>query len=49
MITVRSIFTYVKMNGFSETLWHRSFDREITLIPGIRRNIVNENDELYGF
>ena len=39
----------VELIGFGKKLWHRNLDREITLFPGVRRNITDETGNVVGY
>ncbi len=39
----------IYMNGFGLELICRSVDGEITLVPGVRREILDSNNQIYGY
>lgn len=39
----------IALSGFHRKLWHRNFDGQITLCPGVRRNIVDESGNMQGY
>ena len=39
----------ILLSGFGKTLWHRNYDGQITLCPGVRRNVTDESGSVRGY
>lgn len=39
----------ILLSGFGEALWHRNYDRRITLCPGARRDVTDESGSVRGY
>lgn len=39
----------IALAGFQKKLWHRNYDGQITLAPGVRRNVVDESGKMQGY
>ena len=39
----------ISVSGSGQELWHRDYDRDMTLVPGVRRNFIDQSGYVRGY